>query len=168
MSYPRHLPLFDESVRQGAWSERMIAGEYAVHYSSFEETPGSALYCTVFGNLREAEAYAQQQVKARPSLRCTIYDHQGLIGPPLRDIRGSNFKDDSDLLPRVRRWIGSLLFFGGLILIIVDWSVDFRLDWPSIIGNRILIVGLILLFTEAMLALHAKHERSLIADKRRR
>ena len=53
-------------------------------------------------------------------------------------------------------------------MIIVDWSVDFRLDWPSIIGNRILIVGLILLFTEAMLALHAKQERSLIADKRRR
>jgi hypothetical protein len=166
MSYPRHLPLFDEGVRHGAWNERMIAGEYAIHYSSFEELQGIAPYCTVFGNFSDAEAYAQQQVNARPSLRCMIYDHQGLVGPPLLDIRGSSYKDDGDLLPRVRRWMGSVLFFGGLILIIVDWSAGFRFDWPSIIGNRILIVGLVLLFTEAMVTLHAKRERSRITDKR--
>jgi hypothetical protein len=167
MSYPRHLLLYDEGVRQGTWNERMNAGEYAVHYSSFEESPGTAPYCTVFGSLNHAEAYAQQQVKARPAIRCMIYDHQGLIGAPLRDIRGAKFKDDSHLLPFVRRWIGSLLFLCGLVLIAVDWSADFRLDWPSIIGNRILIFGLILLFTELMVVLHAKHESRRIHNENR-
>ena len=159
MSYPRHLPLFDEGVRQGTWNERMVAGEYAVHYSSFEEDSGVAPYCTVFGDLQAAEAYAKRQATTRPALRCTIYDHQGLIGPPLRDIRGSKFRDSSDLSPQVRRWLGSALLFCGLILIVIDWSSHFRLDWPSVIGNRILILGLILVVTEALVAFNAKHER---------
>jgi hypothetical protein len=157
--YPRDVPLFEASARQGAWNERMTAGEYAVHYSNLEESDGTQPYCTVFGTLDDAETYAQQQVKARPSLRCTIYDHRGLIGAPVRDIRGDGFKDEDALLPRLRRWMGSVLFFGGLILIVVDWSTGFRLDWPSIIGNRIAPIGLILLFTEAMIALHARRER---------
>src|ERR1700733_7902355 len=32
MSYPRHLPHFDQAVRKGAWNERMVAGEYAVRF----------------------------------------------------------------------------------------------------------------------------------------
>jgi hypothetical protein len=164
MSYPRHLPLFDPSLRQGAWNERMDPGEYAVHYSSFEESSDVSHYCTVFGDLGDAEAYARKQVTARPALRCTIYDHQGLIGPALRDIRGSKFKDNSGLSPRVRRWLGFALFFSGLVLILIDWSTDFRLDWPSVVGNRILVLGLVLLITEALIALNAKHERRRIAN----
>ena len=129
----------------------MVPGEYAVHYSGFEESSAVPPYCIVFGNFDEAEAYGQQQVTARPALRCTIYDHQGFIGPALRDIRGSTFNDNSGLSPRVRRWFGFALFFPGLLLIAIDWSTGFRLDWPSIVGNRILVLGLVLLITEALI-----------------
>lgn len=144
----------------------MVPGEYAVHYSSFEESSDLPPYCTVFADLEEAEAYALQQVTARPGLRCTIYDHQGLIGPPLRDIRGSKFKDNSGLSPRVRRWLGFTLFLSGLVLILIDWSTDFRLDWPSVVGNRILVLGLVLLITEALISLNAKHEQRRLAKGR--
>jgi hypothetical protein len=158
MSYPRQLLLFDEGL-QVSWNERMTPGEYAVHYSSFEGPSNVAPYCTVFGDLKEAEEYARQQVIKRPALRCRIYDHQGMIGAPLRDIRGSEFKGDTDLSPRFRRWGGLVLFFGGLVLVIVDWSVDFRLTWPGTVGSRMLIPGLILLLTDIVFVLNARLAR---------
>jgi hypothetical protein len=164
MSYPRQLLLFDGGSQQASWNERMTPGEYAVHYSSFESSSNVTPYCMVFGDLKEAEEYARQQVLERPALRCTIYDHQGLIGAPLRDIRGSEFKGDSDISPRFRRWGGSVLFFGGLVLVIVDWSVDFRLTWPATIGSRMLIPGLILLLTEAVVVLNARLARRRAAS----
>ena len=136
----------------------MIPGEYAVHYSSFESAPAHGPFCTIFGSLREAEIFARQQVAERPDLRCTIYDHQGLIGPPLKEIRGAEYKGGGDISPRFRRWVGSVLFFGGLGLILLDWSNDFRLSWPALIGVRMLIPGVILLVTEAAILLYARIE----------
>jgi hypothetical protein len=159
MSYPRQLLLFDGGSQQASWNERMTPGEYAVHYSSFESSLSVKPYCTVFGDLKDAEEYARQQVAERPALRCTIYDHQGMVGAPLRDIRGSEFKGDSDLSPRFRRWGGVVLFFGGLVLVIVDWSVDFRLTWPATIGSRMLIPGLILLLTEVVFVINTRLAR---------
>jgi len=137
----------------------MTPGEYAVHYSSFESASDVAPYCTVFGDLKEAEEYARQQVAKRPAIRCTIYDHQGMIGASLRDIRGSEFKGDTDLSPRFRRWGGVVLFFGGLVLVIIDWSVDFRLTWPATVGSRLLIPGLILLLTDIVFVLNVRLAR---------
>jgi hypothetical protein len=159
MSYPRQLLLFDGGSQQGSWNERMTPGEYAIHYSSFEGSSNVAPYCTVFGDLKEADEYARQQVAKRHALRCRIYDHQGMIGAPLRDIPGSEFKGDGDLSPRFRRWGGLVLFFGGLLLVIVDWSVDFRLTWPATVGSRLLIPGLILLLTDIVFVLNARLAR---------
>ena len=50
------------------------------------------------------------------------------------------------------------MFFGGLALVIVDWSSYFKLTWPATIGVRMLIPGLILLVTELALMLHAKRK----------
>ena len=162
MPSTRQLPLFDATTRPSSWNERMSPGEYAVHYSAFPE--GSATqYCTVFCNLPDAETYAAQQVAENPTLRCTIYDHQGLIGPPLRDLRGPKYKGDGDLSPRLRRWLGSVLFFGGLALFLYDWNNDFRLLWPSTVGVRMIIPGLILLVTEAIILFYARRERQRIA-----
>jgi hypothetical protein len=110
----------------------------------------------VFGSLNEAEAYAREKIAERPDLRCTIYDHQGMIGAPLREIRGGEYKGSGDISPRFRRWVGSGLFFGGLGLILLDWSKDFGLTWPALVGVRMLIPGVILLVTEAALLLHAR------------
>jgi hypothetical protein len=167
MIYPRQLPLFEGGMKQGTWSERMECLEYAVHYSSFEETVASGPYCTILGSLNEAEAFATAEVARRPALRCTIYDHHGLIGAPLRDIRGSKFKAESEISPRFRRWGGSVLFLGGLILIMVDWLHDFRFSWPAMIGVRMLILGSILLVTEAMVVLHKRLDRRRMAGTER-
>jgi len=140
----------------------MSPGEYAVHYSSFvRSAPEIGPSCTILGSLAEAEEYAKAQVALKPGLRCRIYDHQGFVGPPILEVRGQQYVGEREMSPRFRKWLGSVLFFGGLALIILDWNVDFRLTWPATIGVRMLIPGLILLLTEVILVLHAK--RSLKA-----
>lgn len=159
--YPRTLPLEDESVIRGTWHERMNAGEYAVHFSHFPADDYSAPYCTVFATLPDAEAYARQRSGEQPTLRCTIYDHQGFVGAPIRDIRGSAYKDKEGLSPLFRRWAGSTLFFSGVVLTIIDWHTDFRLGWPAMIGTRILVPGLALLLIEAVVLYTAKEDRKV-------
>jgi hypothetical protein len=154
MGTSRTLPLFDERAQPPCWNERMAPGEYAVHYSEQSGPPS----CTVFGTLAEAEAYAQGRVLQQPSLRCRIYDHQGFIGKPIQEFRGNSYKGDSDISPRFRRWAGSILFFGGLILIIVDWNHDFSLSWPTMFGIRMVFPGLFLLITEAFIVLYSRRK----------
>jgi hypothetical protein len=157
MSHPRTLLLFDPAVQPGSWNERMSPGEYAVHYSSLEgSTPGSGPTCTIFGTLAEAEQYAAEQITLHPGLRCRIYDHNGFIGSPIREITGREYKGESDISPRFRRWVGSILFFGGLLLTFVDWRTDFRLSWPGMLGTRMLLPGLVLLVTEAVIIILSK------------
>jgi hypothetical protein len=153
MSHPRTLLLFDPEVQPASWNERMAHGEYAVHYSQFD---GSQPFCTVFESLSEAKKFAREQVLLKPTLRCRIYDHQGLVGAPIDEIKGEKYVGDSDFSPRFRRWVGSSLFFGGLLLTIIDWSVDFKLGWPAMVGTRMLLPGFILLFIEAMVILTAR------------
>jgi hypothetical protein len=159
MGHSRTLPLFDPKVQPSSWNERMQPGEYAVHYSSFESgTLENGPYCTVFNTLAEAEQYAKEQVSLKPALRCRIYDHRGLARQPIRETRGTQHVGESEISPRFRRWGGSILFFGGLALVILDWSTDFSLTWPATIGVRMLIPGLILLVMEVALTLHAKRK----------
>jgi hypothetical protein len=156
----RTVPLFDFGAQPASWNERMLSGEYAVHYSNLDS---SALVtgpsCTIHGSLADAEEYAKAQVALKPGLRCRIYDGRGFVGPPILEVRGQQYKGESEISPRFRRWGGSLLFFAGLVLVIVDWSVDFELTWPATIGVRMLIPGLILLLSEAILVLHIKRKR---------
>jgi hypothetical protein len=162
MSVPRQLPLFDSVVTHSSWNERMVPGEFAVHYSSF--APNTTPFCTIFPDLFTAEAYAQQQVLIRPTLRCSIYDAQGFIGPPLRDVRGAEYKH-GEMSARFRRWAAAILFFGGGGLLTLDWANNFALDWPSLIGTRMLIPGLILAVMEIGLTVHAHIEQRRAAEK---
>ncbi len=136
----------------------MVPGEYAVHYSSFDKSLQSSPSCTVFASLADAEQFAKEQTTLDPTLRCRIYDHQGLVGAPVSEIKGAKYVGDSDLSPRFRRWGGSFLFFGGVILTLIDWAVDFRFGWPAMVGTRMMIPGLVLLFIEAIIILHTKSE----------
>ncbi len=158
MNDPRLLPLYDADHRPGTWNERMVPGEYAVHYSSFEGDANTVPHCTVFASLEQAEAFARQEVERRPALRCTIFDHHGFNGRPLREIRGREFKD-GEISARFRRWVGSHLFFGGLFLTILDWVNDFQLSWPAMIGTRMLFPGVVLLGTEAVILTHARSNK---------
>jgi hypothetical protein len=157
---PRTVPLFEPGAQPASWSERMAAGEYAVHYSSFDkDVRRTGPSCTILGSLEDAEEYAKAQVMLNPVLRCRIYDDRGFVGPPIVEVCGPQYKGESEISPRFRRWFGSLLFFGGLALVIVDWNADFKLTWPATIGARMLIPGLILLVTEVALVLHARRNR---------
>ena len=163
MAQSRTLLLFDPNAQPQCWNERMTATEYAVLYSHQpvpsdhrNDTPASGPSCTVFSTLAEAEEYAAQQVALIPSLRCRIYDHQGLAVQPIREIRGSHYKGESEISARFRRWAGSILFFGGLALIVLDWSTDFKLSWPATIGMRMFPVGLVLLVTEIVIVITAR------------
>jgi hypothetical protein len=161
MAQSRTLLLFDPNAQPQCWNERMTSTEYAVLYSHIHPIPSdhqdgdpiSGPVCTVFSTLAEAEDYATQQVALIPSLRCRIYDHQGLAVQPVREIRGSQYKGDSEISARFRRWAGSILFLGGLALIVLDWSTDFKLSWPATIGMRMFPAGLILLVTELVIVI---------------
>jgi hypothetical protein len=158
MPSSRTLALFDPSVHPSSWNERMAPGEYAVHYSTSDHD-GPGAVCTAFPSLAEAEAHAAAHIQVHPNQRCRIYDHNGFIGAPIREIRGTNYRDN-EISARFRRWVGSILFFGGLTLTLADWSVDFRYLWPSALGTRMLLPGAMLLFIEAMVMLYARRTRT--------
>ncbi|MGA7316491.1 MAG: hypothetical protein WBX22_21255 [Silvibacterium sp.] len=162
----RTVLLYDERVHPSCWNERMTAGEYAVHYSSFENGSGAALFCTVFSSLEESEAHARQETERRSELHCRIYDHEGLGRPPVRELSGSGYKEEDGVGPRFRRWGGAVLFFGGLILTIIDWRSDFELSWPAMIGIRLLAPGLVLLVADAVIVFSARRRRSRDNQKR--
>jgi hypothetical protein len=167
MAPSRTLLLFDPNTQPQSWNERMTSTEYAVLYSGIHHLPSghhdgkpaSGPYCTVFNTLAEAEDYAAQQVALIPTLRCRIYDHRGLAVQPIREIRGTQHKGESEISARFRRWAGSILFFGGLALVVLDWSKDFSLSWPATIGFRMFPVGLVLLVTELVIVITARRAR---------
>ena len=152
MSSPRTLLLFDPNAEPASWNEHMALGEYAIHYSHSKDAAPS---CTIVASLTDAEQYASEQIEVDPCLRCRIYDHHGFIGAPIRELRGKQYIAPSDITPRFRRWAGSILFFGGIILTIIDWITAFRLGWPAMIGTRMMVPGFVLLFIEAMIMLQA-------------
>jgi hypothetical protein len=133
----------------------MRPGEYAVHASTLDGAKAGAPHCTIFGSLAEAEAYAEEQLTTKPDLQYSIYDHHGFAKQPIRELRGRNYKAPSEISPRVRRWLGSGLLGGGLLLILFDWINDFSLSWPAMIGVRMLLPGIVLLLTEAVIVLQA-------------
>jgi hypothetical protein len=97
MIRPRTVPLFDPDAQPASWNERMSHGEYAVHYSSFDQVAREiGPSCTVLGSLEGAEEYAKAQVMLNPELRCRIYDDRGFVERP------SSKSADSDTKERVK------------------------------------------------------------------
>jgi len=145
----------------------MANGEYAVHFSGFEDVPeGTPPFCLVFRSVEDAEAYATAEVARRPGLRCRVYDHDGLAGAPLRELRGRDFRDSSDISPHFRRWGGWVLFGGGLLLFCADWIVDFRWLWPSMVGSRMILPGAVLVVTDVFIWIYERHRRTYPVGER--
>jgi len=154
MASPRHLLLYDPTVHPSSWNERLTPGEYAVHYAGSH--PGPPGTCTVLPSLPEAEAYAAEQVRLHPHLQCRIYDHHGMIGAPVREVTGPQYKGNTDMSPRVRRWLGGSLLLAGIGLITLDWANSFRLMWAYTIGLPLLLPGIVLVIIEALVVITAK------------
>ncbi|MCU1324450.1 MAG: hypothetical protein JWM43_4099 [Acidobacteriaceae bacterium] len=153
------MPLYDEGSQPASWNERMAPGEYAVHSSSLDGAAGGVPSCVIFGSLAEAVAYAEERASSRPELGLRIYDHHGFAGQPVREIRGNAYKGHGEISARFRRWAGTGMLVGGLGLIALDWSTNFRLSWPAMIGIRMLAPGVILLATEAVIVFAASRAR---------
>ena len=145
----------------------MAEGEYAVLYSGTQpqvvrredKSGGGAPACTVFGSLAEAEAHAAARVAEEPTLRCRIYDQRGLAEQPVREIRGALHKGESELSARFRRWGGTILLVGGIVLWVMDSNSDMKMGWPSAVAARIAPLGLILLATELVIVIEARRRR---------
>ena len=123
------------------------------------EGGGEAPACTVFGSLVEAEAHATVKVAEEPTLRCRIYDQHGLAGQPVREIRGALHKGESEISARFRRWGGTILLVGGIVLWVLDAHSDMKMGWPSTVAARIAPLGLILLVTELVIVIDARRKR---------
>lgn len=159
MGEPRSLPLLDLNAQPQSWNERMSATEFAVLNSGVAGEAGvSANVCTVFESLDEAERFAREQVALHPQLRCRIYDHHGFGAQPVREVRGAEHKGESEISARFRRWGGMVLFFGGLLLMVVDWASGFTLSWPAMLGARMAPVGLVLLLTELVIVIEVRRK----------
>lgn len=159
MASSRTLPLYDPNTQPSSWNERMVPGEYAVHYSS-SDADGPGPVCTVFSRLSEAKDFAASHIRLRPNQRCRIYDHTGFIGAPILELCGAQFRGETDLSPRFRRYAGSFLFFAGFVLTLIDWTHGFRFYWPAIIGMPMLLPGVILLVIEFASMLNQSRRRT--------
>jgi len=143
----------------------MGEGDYAVHFSEFETPEASAApYCFVFDSLADAAEFSEAEVALRPKLRCRIYDHHGLGNPPVREVKGREFHDKTDISPTFRRWGGGILFVGGALLFCADWIVGFRWLWPSMVGSRMILPGAVLVITELFVQLHERSKRRQAAE----
>lgn len=152
----QRIPLFDPAAKPASWNQRMAAGEFAVHYSSFPADEQGAPYCDVLPSLAEADAHARSAIAQRPDLRCRVYSAEGVVGAPLLEVAGTAYKGESNL-SHFRRWVGGFCFVVGSILTTIDVVEDYRLMWPSTIGTRMLIPGAALLLTEGLVLLTARH-----------
>jgi hypothetical protein len=59
-----------------------------------------------------------------------------------------------------------VLFVGGAALIILDWSQNFDLSWPAMVGIRMMPVGLILLVTEGVIVFDARRRKRRATETR--
>jgi hypothetical protein len=157
MSLPSALPLYDPAASPASWNERMAPGEYAVLDSTFDA--GVTPFCAVFPSRAEAIAYAKERVAGKRSIRCRVYDHHGFGNAPLKEFRGAEHKGESELTQRFRRVTGSILFFGGMGLTLWDWCWhDWGLQWPAMIGTRMILPGLSLLIVEGWMMYYARQK----------
>jgi hypothetical protein len=94
-----------------------------------------------------------------------VYDAHGIVGAPLFEVAGKDYKGESNL-STFRRWVGGVLFVVGSILFSIDVVQDYRLLWPSTIGSRMALPGAVLLLTEGLVMLTARHNAKLKAAAR--
>ena len=161
----RQVPVFDARSTPQSWSERMQPGEFAVQLSharsgsplDAEGIPVrdvNAAPCLIFSNLHDAEAWSRARVQANPELRCRVYDHHGMGGPPPRLFADERYVKHDGFSRSTSLRIGFALVGTGAALCTAEWISDFHLSWAAMVGTRLLPIGLLLLVTEGALRLN--------------
>jgi hypothetical protein len=99
----------------------------------------------LFDRLDEAKYFCEQAVKKTPSICAEIFDHQGRAKAPLLVVMDPSVAEKEELSAssvRQRRVWALTLLCGGAPLIAYDWSKDWDLIWPAVLGFNIIIAGL--------------------------
>jgi hypothetical protein len=94
-----------------------------------------------------------------PPLAAASMTIMGWVASPSGKSAGSNYKGEEEISPRFRRWWGYGLFFGGMVLLVVDWRADFGLLWPAMFATRMMPIGLLLLVTELVICIEARRKK---------
>jgi hypothetical protein len=112
-------------------SMRDAAGNYL---SSENDTP------PIFNSLEEARAYSQQEIEAKPTLGCRIYDHQGQT---IESFSNAEVYDRNHGLPSAKRniAIGAACLMAGIGGVALDAWREWSLTFGVILGVRFLWVG---------------------------
>ena len=156
---PREFRIYDKS-RAGGWTSLVGPTQCAVLFKDFE-TAAPVSYrgepfqkmsdCTfvLFDRLDEAKSFCEAQVKRHPSMCAEIFDHEGRAKEPLAVVMDASVAEKGELSAssvRKRRIWAATLFCAGAPLIAYDWSKEWDLIWPAVLGINMTVVGLRLLY----------------------
>jgi hypothetical protein len=163
----RTVPIFEDNAHPPVWSDRMMAGDFAVlcedartgaakqRDNTLAPTAGSHI-CTIFDSRQAAEDFARERVSVYPGMRCVVFDHEGRAKPPLLIVNRPEFAPRGEIGPAFRRWVGGTCLVAGLAC--GGWEIahDYATIWAGAFAIRLLPVGAICLGTELVLWVQAK------------
>jgi hypothetical protein len=156
---PREFKIYDKS-RAGDWTSLVGPTQCAAIFKDFE-TASPVSYrgepfhkmsdCTflLFDRLEEARSFCEAQVKQHPSMCAEIFDHQGRAKEPLLVVVDPSVAEKGELSAtsvRKRKIWAIVLFCVGAPLVVYDWTNDWDLIWPAVLGINMTVVGLRLLY----------------------
>src|ERR1700761_4574703 len=152
---PREFKIYDKS-RTGDWMSLVGPTQCAAFFKDFH-TASPVSYrgesfrkmsdCTfvLFDSFWEAKTFCEAQVKQHPFMCAEIFDHQGRSKEPLAVIVDATVGEKGELSAtsvRKRKLWACALFCGGGSLVVWDWSKEWDLSWPAVLGFNMIFVGL--------------------------
>jgi hypothetical protein len=156
---PREFKIHDKN-RTGDWMSLVGPKQCAAFFKDFK-TSAPVSYrgepfatmsdCTfvLFDRLDEAKRFCEAQVKEHPMICAEVFDHEGRAKEPLMVVIDESLAEKAELSQssaRRRKIWAIALFCFGLPLIAYDWSKDWDLIWPAVLGFNMIIVALRLLY----------------------
>lgn len=156
---PREFKIYDKA-RTGDWMSIVGPTQCAAFFKDFH-TAAPMSYrgepfrkmseCTflLFDRLDEAKSFCEGAVKEHPAICAEIFDHQGRAKEPMLVVVDASVAEKSELSAtsvRRRRLWACVLFCGGVSLVVWDWSKEWDLSWPAVLGFNMIFVGLRFLY----------------------
>ena len=156
---PREFKIYDKG-RIGDWMSLVGPTQCVAFFKDFH-TAAPVSYrgesfrkmsdCTfvLFDRLDEAKTFCERAVKEHPSICAEIFDNQGRGKEPLMVIVDASVAEKGELSAtsvRKRRLGAVALFYGGVSLVVWDWSKEWDLSWPAVLGFNMIFVGLRFLY----------------------
>jgi hypothetical protein len=174
---PREFKIYDKS-RTGDWMSLVGPTQCVAFFKDFHTAApvsyrGEAFRkmsdCTfvLFDSLDEAKRFCEAAVKEHPSICAELFDQQGRAKEPLMVVVDASVAEKGELSAtsvRKRRLWACALFCGGGSLVVWDWSKEWDLSWPAVLGFNMIFVGLRFLYwNTARAERYSERERRVAA-----